>query len=58
MAGTAEKNNRPTLVAGEVATRARPPVNGARDQMVPRQVDGSSLTESTTALFHGSTLHA
>jgi hypothetical protein len=25
MAGTAEKNNRPTLVAGEVATRPRPP---------------------------------
>jgi hypothetical protein len=57
MAGTAEKNNRPTLVAGEVR-RVRGRLNGARDQMVPRQVDGSSLTESTTALFHGSTLHA
>ena len=56
--GTAEKNNRQTLIAAEVATRTRALVNGARNEMVPCQRDGSSLTESTTSLFHGSTPHS
>ena len=58
MTGTAEKNNRQTLIAAEVPTRARTPVNGARNKMMPGQMDGSSSTESTTSFFHRSTLPA
>jgi hypothetical protein len=58
MTGTAKKNNRQTLIAAEVAARARAPVHDARNKMVPCQVDGGSSAESTTLLSHGTILHA